>query len=69
MQGLRRLMQERGERIAALAEDFGVDENTVWRWRAGRSLPGLDIQRRLCARYGCTFDALLGSPECGTDAA
>lgn len=63
MQGLARLMKERGDTLASLAEAFNVDENTVWRWKAGRSLPKIDIQRRLCERYNCTFDTLLNPTQ------
>lgn len=63
MEGLAALMKNHGDTLASLAEEFSVDENTVWRWKAGHSLPKIDIQRRLCQRYNCSFDTLLNPPQ------
>jgi transcriptional regulator with XRE-family HTH domain len=56
-------MKRRGDTLAELAEILHVDINTVWRWKAEKNLPTLEIQRQLCERYGCTLDELLNGPE------
>jgi len=63
MIGLKPLMEKHGDTMQELAKVFHVKTNTIWRWRAGRSLPSLDIQRRLCERSGCNFDQLLSGGE------
>ena len=40
--------------------------NTVWRWKAGKSTPSVDIQRKICEKYNCSFDDLLNPPTPST---
>ena len=42
----------------ALAEEFEVDPNTVWRWASGRQMPSLVTARRLAKKFNSTVDEL-----------
>ena len=45
-----------------LAENVGVQENTVWRWENGRAVPSAEIVRQLAEIFGCTESELLNGP-------
>jgi transcriptional regulator with XRE-family HTH domain len=66
MKGLAALMRRNNDTLAKLAEYLNTDLNTVWRWKAGRNTPIVEIQRQICERYKCTLDELLnGLAESG----
>ena len=52
MLGLMKVIKDRHEKYADIAERYCVDVNTVWRWAAGNANPTLDTARRLSADYG-----------------
>jgi transcriptional regulator with XRE-family HTH domain len=56
-------MRQRKDTLAELSAILHVDINTVWRWKAGQRMPSLEIQRKICERYGCTLDELLNGPQ------
>ena len=45
-----------------LATKLGVDENTVWRWEAGRAQPSVDLGKQIAELLGVTVDELLRGP-------
>lgn len=45
-----------------LAEGLGVDENTVWRWEAGRAYPSVDLGKQIAELLGVSVDELLRGP-------
>ncbi len=63
VEGLALLMKKSGDSMTSLAEYIGVEVNTVWRWKAGVSTPSIDVQRKICERYECSFDDLLNPPK------
>ena len=49
----------------ALADNVGVQENTVWRWENNRAVPSAEIIKRLAGIFGCTEAELLNGPAKG----
>lgn len=45
-----------------LADNVGVQENTVWRWENDRAVPSAEIVKRLAVIFGCTEAELLNGP-------
>ena len=45
-----------------LATKLGVDENTVWRWEAGRGQPSVGLGKQIAELLGVTVDELLRGP-------
>lgn len=65
MKGLKKLRNERGLTLAAVASEMGVIPNAVWRWEAGARTPSIEMLKRLAAFFDCTIDELVanGAPE------
>lgn len=51
-------LDNRGIQGRTLAEQTGVDDSTVSRWRAGASLPSMDIIVRMAAFLGLNWQRL-----------
>ena len=45
-----------------LAENVGVQENTVWRWENERAVPSAEIVKQLAEIFGCSVSELLNGP-------
>ena len=63
MLGLMKVIKDRHEKYADIAERYGVDVNTVWRWAAGNANPTLDTARRLSADYGKPIEYLFSESQ------
>ena len=59
MRGLRDIRLKRGLTQAELAEKFGVETNTVWRWEAGNSYPNIEMLKNLAEFFGVSESELL----------
>ena len=62
MKFLRMTREKLGISQKSLAQKLGVDENTVWRWEAGRSQPSVDLGRQIADALGVSVDDLLNGP-------
>ena len=58
MLGLMKEIKNRRETYASIAERYGVEPNTVWRWASGNISPSLDKARRLASDYGRSVEYL-----------
>lgn len=63
MKFLRMTREKLGISQKSLAQKLGVDENTVWRWEAGRSQPSVDLGRQIADALGVSVDDLLNGPR------
>lgn len=62
MKFLRAAREKVGLSQKNLATKLGVDENTVWRWEAGRAQPSVDLGKQIAELLGVTVDELLRGP-------
>lgn len=62
MKFLRAAREKVGLSQKNLATKLGVDENTVWRWEAGRAQPSVDLEKQIAELLGVTVDELLRGP-------
>lgn len=46
----------------SLAENVGVQENTVWRWENGKAIPSAEVVRQLAEIFNCSESELLNGP-------
>lgn len=60
---LKQAIRRAGLTQNAIADYFGVDVNTVWRWVAGRSDPTDATKRRLAELLGTSVAYLLGETD------
>ena len=63
MKFLKAIREKAGLSQKKLAKKLGVDENSVWRWEAGRAYPPVDLGKQIAALVGVSVDALLYSPK------
>jgi transcriptional regulator with XRE-family HTH domain len=56
------IMEANDWTVSSLANtlDFAVSERTIWRWRAGVAVPGIEILARLARALATTPNALVG---------
>lgn len=62
MKFLKTAREKAGLSQKKLAEELGVDENTVWRWEAGRAYPSVDLGKQIAELLGISVDDLLRGP-------
>lgn len=62
MKFLKAIREKAGLSQKKLAEKLGVDENTVWRWEAGRAYPSVDLGKQIAELLGVSVDDLLRGP-------
>lgn len=62
MKCLKVLREKAGISQRKLAEKLGVDENTVWRWEAGRAYPSVGVGKQIADLLGVSVDELLNGP-------
>ena len=62
MKFLKAIREKAGLSQKKLAEKLGVDENTVWRWEAGRAYPSVDLGKQIAELLGVSVDELLREP-------
>lgn len=62
MKFLKAIREKAGLSQKKLAEKLGVDENTVWRWEAGRAYPSVDLGKQIAELLGVSVDELLRGP-------
>lgn len=62
MKNLKSIREKAGVSQKLLAEALGVDENTVWRWEAGRVNPSVEIGRQIADFFNVSVDTLLNGP-------
>lgn len=63
MKFLKAAREKAGLSQKKLAEELGVDENTVWRWEAGRAYPSVDLGKQIAELLGVSVDELLRGPR------
>lgn len=63
MKNLKPIREKAGVSQKLLAEALGVDENTVWRWEAGRVNPSVEMGRQLADFFNVSVDTLLNGPK------
>ena len=62
---LKRLRQERGVTLAALAASTGISKSTLSRLETGQRRPSLELLLPLADAYRVPLDDLVGAPEVG----
>ena len=63
MKFLKAIREKAGLSQKKLAEKLGVDENSVWRWEAGRAYPSVDLGKQIAELLGVSVDELLYGPQ------
>ena len=63
MKFLKAIREKAGLSQKNLAEKLGVDENSVWRWEAGRAYPSVDLGKQIAELLGVSVDELLYGPQ------
>jgi len=60
---LKAIREKAGLSQKNLAGKLGVDENSVWRWEAGRAYPSVDLGKQIAELLGVSVDELLYGPQ------
>ncbi|MCR4767203.1 MAG: helix-turn-helix domain-containing protein [Saccharofermentans sp.] len=69
-ENIKRLREEHNLTQEALAESLGVPELTVYRWEAGRELPGFKTIKKIAEFFETSAEALVNNtPDDGKDSA
>ena len=63
MKFLKAIREKAGLSQKKLAGKLGVDENSVWRWEAGRAYPSVDLGKQIAELLGVSVDELLYGPQ------
>lgn len=63
MKFLKAIREKAGLSQKNLAVKLGVDENSVWRWEAGRAYPSVDLGKQIAELLGVSVDELLYGPQ------
>lgn len=63
MKFLKAIREKAGLSQKNLAGKLGVDENSVWRWEAGRAYPSVDLGKQIAELLGVSVDELLYGPQ------
>ncbi len=66
---LKQLRKEKGLTQGELAARFGVTQQAIAKWEAGKALPELETVSRIAAFFGVTVDYLLGGESLADAAA